>query len=106
MKRIILSLFLAFTSSLLFSQDLQIPKQFLPDGDGFLDNFVISTNGVPFSYKVYTRTGEEIYSSATGQPWDGKHKGLSCPNGVYIVVVEVYYSTGTVIKKQTVDLLR
>ncbi|PCI96693.1 MAG: hypothetical protein COB15_09310, partial [Flavobacteriales bacterium] len=65
-----------------------VPNSFTPDGDGLNDNFFPSGFGIgneEFSFFIFDRWGELIYETHTKfAPWDGKFKGKSVPNDVYV----------------------
>ena len=51
-----------------------IPNAFTPDGDGLNDTFnALTEEGIEevLAIKIFNRWGNPVYSSDTGEPWDG-----------------------------------
>lgn len=101
---VILLLFL--TPIELLSQDITVSQQFSPNNDGLNDQLVITANGSPFEYQIFSRHGELISEGDQLSTWDGTSKGRSAPVGLYIVVVTIPSEGGKKSYKYTVDLLR
>lgn len=75
-----------------------VPTGFSPNGD--LENDILFVYGGPFDdlvFKVYNNWGEVIFES-TDQSigWDGTHKGVEQPIGVFVWTVKATTSDGTV----------
>jgi gliding motility-associated-like protein len=70
---------------------LYIPNSFTPNGDDLNPIFYAYGTGITlFDMKIFNRWGDLIFESNnifTG--WDGKFKGVPCPEGVY--TYQVYY---------------
>jgi gliding motility-associated-like protein len=84
---------------------IYIPNAFSPNGDGINDTFNLNGIGIAsYSYNIYNRWGEHIFENGPGHTgWDGKFKGETVMNGVYIYVIDVidiysyhHYLRGTV----------
>ncbi len=67
-----------------------VPKAFTPNGDGLNDNF----NGLSncsyenFNLQIFNRWGEVIFKTTSlSDKWDGKQKGVDCPVGVYVYLI-------------------
>ncbi len=60
-----------------------IPNAFTPNNDGVNDLFSPSVLSLDYQLFIYSRLGEEIFVTSESQPWDGKHLGIDCPDGVY-----------------------
>jgi len=87
-----------------------IPNAFTPNTDNVNDIFDIKGIGiVKYTYNIYNRWGEHIFRSSespAGDPdgkWDGKYKGETVPDGVYLYQLDVtdidgehHYLNGTV----------
>jgi len=82
---------------------LYIPDAFSPNNDGINDYFDISGVGIKsYSYNIYNRWGEHIFSANSGVPplggqgvgagtaaWDGTFKGAPAPESIYIYQLDV-----------------
>jgi len=64
---------------------LFVPNCFTPNGDGVNDYFIIAGQNITdFELFIYNRWGELVYKSTDiNQYWDGRHKGVVVPEGVY-----------------------
>ncbi|HEY1165993.1 MAG TPA: gliding motility-associated C-terminal domain-containing protein [Chitinophaga sp.] len=96
-------------SAKLLSQDLFIPNAFTPNNDGLNDQFKAEGNIISGqSMKIFNQWGELIFeTSATGEGWDGTHKGKAQPVGVYIYAIRLKLADGTeVLKKGSINLIR
>lgn len=71
-----------------------IPNVFSPNGDGVNDEFLIDQLPVEFTFHIYNRWGEVVFSSSEkSHVWKGKNKlGLPVSDGVY------FYSLSTLDK--------
>jgi gliding motility-associated-like protein len=70
---------------------LVVPNVFSPNGDGFNDHFVVTTNGVSvYEFSLFTRTGTRVfYSRSPTIFWDGKSiGGEDLKEGIYYYVIE------------------
>lgn len=98
MKKILLAFALTLSTITGFSQttpatlpssiSFYIPNAFTPDGDGVNDIFAPSVVGhKSIDMYVYNRRGDVISNNPDG--WDGKYKGNTCPEGVYLYIVHI-----------------
>jgi gliding motility-associated-like protein len=79
-----------------------IPTAFSPNSDGINDFFLpLVASGCSvtrYSFNVYNRFGERVFSSTTfGQGWDGSYKGHPSDIGTYFY--DLYYEGGVLWKK-------
>jgi gliding motility-associated-like protein len=86
-----------------------LPTAFTPNGD--LENDIFYVRGGPFKnllLKVYNNWGELIFTTDKQEEgWDGKHKGIEQPMGVYVWYVEVEVADGRIFRKSgDVTLIR
>jgi gliding motility-associated-like protein len=86
-----------------------LPTAFTPNSD--LQNDVFYVRGGPFKnilLKVYNNWGEIIFTSDKQEiGWDGKHRDVDQPMGVYVWYVEVEVADGRIFKKSgDVTLIR
>lgn len=69
---------------------LFIPNTFTPNGDGLNDTWGPKGNNVDwFQSTVYNRWGEQIWTGAVKQSFDGFVQGARIPQGVYTYIVMV-----------------
>lgn len=68
---------------------LYIPNAFTPNDDGYNDVFKpIIHNVLNYSMTIANRWGAEIFfTNDQDEAWDGKYKGKSCSQGVYLVII-------------------
>lgn len=68
-----------------FEPVLWVPNAFTPNDDGFNPKFLIVQGAVKtFEIEIFNRWGERVFTSnTTSNSWDGKYKGVPCPEGVY-----------------------
>ena len=66
------------------------PNAFSPNDDGHNDFFFIPNGGFEeVEIYIFNRWGNQIYFSADPNfRWDGRYKGQSVPEGVYVYVIE------------------
>ena len=67
-----------------------IPNAFTPDGDGLNDTFnALTEEGIEevLAIKIFNRWGNPVYSSDTGEPWDGMDGDKPAPMDVYVYVM-------------------
>jgi len=85
---------------------LSIPNIFTPDGDGINEVFYAKGVSEPFSLKIFSRWGLEIFSSdPPGNWWDGRSNGDQMASaGVYFYILTLPESDRTF--KGTVELVR
>lgn len=94
---------------LLLNANLYVPNMFTPNSDGKNDLLRVYGNGIAGGYlQIYNQWGQKIFETrdvSTG--WDGRTGGKAQPVGVYMYVVQVTLSDGTVLnKKGSVNLIR
>ena len=85
------------------------PNVFTPNHDGVNDEFAGSTwYATILSLRIYNRWGGCVYTSTTGQPWDGTYQGQSLDPGVFVYVVTYRSQFTNEVKTQagSVTLLR
>lgn len=68
-----------------------IPNTFTPNGDGKNDIFLKGVSKLT----IYTRWGDEIFSSTQGEGWDGTYKGKVVRPGEYLYVAEILREDGS-----------
>ena len=83
---------------------IYVPNTFTPNNDGINNYFIISGTGIKsYSYNIYNRWGEHIFSANSGvsplggnqgagggtAAWDGTFKGMPAPESIYIYQLEV-----------------
>ena len=90
-----------------------IPNAFTPDGDGLNDTFSAATEErieEVLEMKIFNRWGNPVYSSETGEPWDGMDGDKAAPMDVYVYVMTVGCEVGDlnerVIRSGEVTLIR
>jgi gliding motility-associated-like protein len=70
---------------------LYIPNTFIPDEDGKNDIFKPITDFeiIEWEFCVYNRWGELVFKTDNKEMgWDGKYRGLICPDGIYAYVLK------------------
>lgn len=81
-----------FLSSLF---NIYMPNAFTPNGDGINDDFkpvITSPFFLYYSFKVFNRWGELIFSSDQPETgWDGTKNGEKCPAGAYVWTLKCEY---------------
>jgi gliding motility-associated-like protein len=91
-------------------EQVWVPTGFSPNADGLNDHFgpVIKGLWQSFSFKVYDRWGQVVFSSnAPLNTWNGKYKGADVPLGVYTWVCNYQFRNGKeMMRKRTVALIR
>ncbi|MEI7897237.1 MAG: gliding motility-associated C-terminal domain-containing protein [bacterium] len=90
---------------------LWFPNVFTPNGDGVNDTFHPTGKGVVrYNILIYDRWGKKIFESDAMEPgWDGKIKGETCSDGVYLFIAtfETDFSSGETYRANgTVTVLR
>ncbi len=80
---------------------ISFPNSFSPNGDGLNDYFIsrqLESMGVTrFSFKIFNRWGEEVFTTTNvnGRGWDGKFGGKPQPIGTYVYYADVYFKNNT-----------
>lgn len=91
------------------------PNSFTPNGDGKNDKITICGLSIKsIQYSVWNQWGEKIWESTATtstnncyELWDGKHRGVMQPVGVYVYASKIVYLDGKVEeKKGTINLIR
>jgi gliding motility-associated-like protein len=73
------------------TEDILVQNVFTPNGDGFNDYFLITSNGgFPLSLRIFTRTGLLVFEAeGTTVTWDGKTaSGMEVNPGIYFYSIE------------------
>lgn len=68
-----------------------VPTAFSPNNDGLNDRFKphVSCHAVDYTFRVYDRFGQTIFSTTDYQSsWDGKRGSFAAPAGSYVWVLE------------------
>jgi gliding motility-associated-like protein len=81
-----------------------LPTGFSPNGDGLNDTFgpKVGKDVASFSLEVFDRWGNKVFSSTNkNNRWNGSVNGVKVATGVYPVVVEVKYISGTIETKNS-----
>jgi len=85
---------------------LYVPNAFTPHAANGLNNkfYVSAINYTSFNLLIYNRWGEQIFTSNDPKiEWNGTFKGVKCPAGEYLYIVQVngvgrnIYKSGTVL---------
>lgn len=73
-----------------------IPNSFTPNNDGINDVFQPKGRGVlEYELTIYNRWQEKIFNSSDfEQGWDGKYKGITCLEGVYVWKISLTMNSG------------
>ncbi len=92
----------------LSTREIFVPNAFTPNGDGKNDVVKVFGNYIAtIDFRIFNQWGQLIFQStdlATG--WDGKHKGVLQPVGVYAYTLKVTRQDGTeVTKKGAINLI-
>ena len=87
--------------------DLVVPNAFTPNGDGINDQFkpaFISYTLTDYKILIFNRWGENIFESTNPESgWDGNYKGVNCPEGSYVWLIEYYNPGETADKEKRVE---
>ena len=70
---------------------VHVPNVFTPNVDGINDSFgpLVACSLQEYRFVVLNRWGQEVHVAARPeQVWDGNHRGMACPDGVYAYIVE------------------
>ncbi|WP_076374733.1 T9SS type B sorting domain-containing protein [Filimonas lacunae] len=92
-----------------FTANYFVPNMFTPNGDGKNDELKVYGNTITsLKMSVFNQWGEKVFETADrNQGWNGSYSGKQLPVGVYIYVVQMTFSDGTVKStKGTVSLIR
>lgn len=68
---------------------IKIPNVFTPNNDNINDFFIAESTSInSLVAEIYNRWGQLIHSwNNPNEGWDGKYKGLDCPEGVYYYII-------------------
>ena len=66
-----------------------IPNSFTPNGDGVNDTFKIYGDFLSAELSIFNQWGELIYRGNGRNGWNGQHKGVLQPPGVYVYLVRI-----------------
>lgn len=91
------------------NKDFFIPNAFTPNNDGKNDHFkVYGSSVIGAEIQIFNQWGMLIYETKDNQTgWDGTHKHVPQPVGMYVYVVKVRLSNeDTFIRKGTIRLIR
>ena len=86
-----------------------VPNVFTPNGDGKNDQLMVFSHSISqIDFKIFNQWGVQVFASTKqGNGWDGKYKGVAQPVGVYVYILKLVLTDGTVLhKKGSVSLLR
>jgi gliding motility-associated-like protein len=95
--------------SAIISPLAKVPNAFSPNGDGVNDIVRVRGYGITkMDWRIYNRWGTLIFkASSLKESWDGKFKGQVQPQDVYVYVLNITYSDGTIQNsKGDITLLR
>jgi gliding motility-associated-like protein len=70
---------------------LHVPNTFTPGGDNTINDvfYAYGVDIVKFKMVIYNRWGELLFESEDmNRGWDGTHKGMICPIGTYVWLIE------------------
>lgn len=76
--------------------EVQVPNVFTPNSDGNNDVFspLIDCTLKNYEFSVFDRWGDLLFkTSRQDEKWNGKYKGVGCPDGVYFYVVNYQVPT-------------
>jgi len=79
-----------------------IPNAFTPNGDGLNDEFrpILTFNPVDYILVIRSRWGNTIFQSADAyEAWDGRSRGQTVPEGVYMFYIRATAPGGQVLEK-------
>jgi gliding motility-associated-like protein len=84
-----------------------IPNSFSPNGDGKNDIFKVYGDYFYTELTVYNQWGELIFRGNGRQGWDGYHKGILQPSGIYVYVAEIQETNDQKrVKRGNINLIR
>jgi gliding motility-associated-like protein len=99
----------AVSGTTLANMDIFIPNVFTPNNDGKNDRFLVYSHAIiDMKLNVYNQWGEKIFESFNiANGWDGRHKGVMQPIGVYAYVLWAKMQDGSVVtKKGSIGIIR
>lgn len=95
--------------SAIISPLAKVPTAFSPNGDGVNDIVRVRGYGISkMDWRIYNRWGTLVFKAASlKEAWDGRYKGELQPQDVYVYVLNITFSDGTVQNtKGDITLLR
>jgi gliding motility-associated-like protein len=93
----------------LSSKEIFVPNTFTPNGDGRNDLLKVYGNYMAsMEFRVFNQWGELIFfATDISKGWDGTHKGVAQPTGVYAYTLKVVLQDNSVkVKTGSVNLIR
>ena len=93
----------------LSSKEIFVPNTFTPNGDGRNDLLKVYGNYMAtLEFRIFNQWGELIfYTNDLAKGWDGTHKGIAQPIGVYAYTLKVVLQDNTVkVKTGSINLIR
>lgn len=93
----------------LSTKEIFVPNTFTPNGDGRNDLLKVYGNYMAtMEFRVFNQWGELIFfTNDINKGWDGTHKGVAQPTGVYAYTLKVVLQDNTVtVKTGSVNLIR
>lgn len=87
---------------------LYIPNTFTPNNDKVNDTWFVKASCInSFNCLIFNRWGEKIIElKDINEFWDGRYKGNSVPEGVYVYVIEIETQEGLINKAGHITLIR
>ena len=93
----------------LSSKEIFVPNTFTPNGDGRNDLLKVYGNYMAsLEFRIFNQWGQLIfYTNDLAKGWDGTHKGVAQPIGVYAYTLKVVLQDNTVkVKTGSINLIR
>jgi len=93
----------------LSSKEIFVPNTFTPNGDGRNDLLKVYGNYMAsLEFRICNQWGQLIfYTNDLAKGWDGTHKGVAQPIGVYAYTLKVVLQDNTVkVKTGSINLIR
>lgn len=92
----------------LSTREIFVPNAFTPNNDGKNDIVKVFGNYIgSIDFRIFNQWGQLLFQTTDpAMGWDGKHKGVLQPVGVYVYTLKVIRQDGTeVIKKGSINLI-
>ncbi len=93
----------------LSSKEIFVPNTFTPNGDGRNDLLKVYGNYMAsMEFRIFNQWGQLIfYTNDLAKGWEGTHKGVAQPIGVYAYTLKVVLQDNTVkVKTGSINLIR
>ena len=93
----------------LSSKEIFVPNTFTPNGDGRNDQLKVYGNYLAtMEFRVFNQWGELIFfTTDINKGWDGTHKGVAQPIGVYTYTLKVVLQDNSIkVKTGSINLIR